>query len=92
MVRLLHCDQEIGTIREVLDELQHVRDVLRDQQDRLTDEELWSTRGAGAAIRSIMGEGAHLAMTVCRLEELIACGHQFHGAAKAAARLRELGT
>jgi hypothetical protein len=90
MVRLLVIDEDIGTIGEVLQELQHVRDVLRDQQDRMTDEDLWGTKGAGTAIKSIMGEGLHLAMTICRLEELIACGRQIQTAGKAAARLRDL--
>jgi hypothetical protein len=89
MVRLLVSDEEIGTLVEVSDELQHVRDVLRHQQDRMIDETFWSTRGAGQAIRTIVEEGTHLAMAICRLEELLACGHQIEGAAKAAARLRE---
>jgi hypothetical protein len=90
MARLLVSDEEIGTIGEVLDELQHVRDVLRDQEGRMTDEELWAGYGAGRATRHIMGEGIHLAMTICRLEELITCGHRIQGASRAAARLRGL--
>jgi hypothetical protein len=90
MTRFLVSDEKIGTIREVLDELQHVRDVLRDQQDRMTDEELWIAQGAGDATRRIMGEGTHLAMTVRRLEELIACGHHIQAASRATARIRGL--
>jgi hypothetical protein len=90
MARFLVSDEEIKTMGDVLDELQHVRDVLRDQQERLTDEELWDGRGASGATRHILGEGTHLAMTIGRLEELVACGHQIQGASRAAARLREL--
>jgi hypothetical protein len=90
MARLLVSDEEIGTIGEVLDELQHVRDVLRDQQDRMTDEDLWISYGAGDATRRIIGEGTHLAMTVRRLEELIACGHHIQGTSRATARIRGL--
>jgi hypothetical protein len=92
MARFLVSNEEIGTIGEVLDELQHVRDVLRDQQDRMTDEDLWITHGAGDATRRIMGEGTHLAMTVRRLEELIACGHNIQGTSRVAARIREFKT
>jgi hypothetical protein len=88
MARLLVSDEEIGTVGEVIDELQHVRDVLRDQQDRMTDEELWIARGAGDATRGIMGEGTQLAMTIRRLEELIACGHHIQAASRAAPRIR----
>ena len=92
MARILVSDEEIGTIGDVFDELQHVRDVLRDQQGRMTDEELWAGYRAGRATRHILGEGTHLAMTICRLEELIACAHRIQGASRAAAQLRGTNT